>query len=170
MSSAFFRRAISPLIGTVIIAAVTITVAVAAAYFISGNLAMYTKYEGVVIESAWSTKDSINECWEITLELKNTGPTASTTIRCFLNEIPLNETGYNPYFDKTVDFNSSVRAAISFDEDLGLTIESGEETTIKIYISYAVGSHFGTLTSGTSLNVRLTSAGGMDYIKIVELI
>ena len=36
--------------------------------------------------------------------------------------------------------------------------------------THAVSSHFGTLASGTSLNVRLTSAGGMDYIKIVELI
>jgi len=36
--------------------------------------------------------------------------------------------------------------------------------------TFAVSSHFGTLASGTSLNVRLTSAGGMDYIKIVELI
>ena len=163
------RRAMSPLIGIVIIATVAITVAVAAAFFISGNIAMYTKYEKVEIRSAWTVKDSINECWEIIFELKNTGPSASTAIRCFINNIPLNETGYNPNFDKTTDFNSSVRAAVSFDEDLGLTIESGEETTITVYISYATGSEFGSLSSGTNVNIRLTSAGGMDYIKDVIL-
>jgi len=34
----------------------------------------------------------------------------------------------------------------------------------------AAESQFGTLSSGTSVDTRLTSAGGMDYIKIVELI
>lgn len=169
-SSTPARRAVSPLIGTVIIATVAITVAVAAAFLISGNVAMYTKYERVEMQSAWTVKDNINECWEIIIELKNTGPSASTAIRCFINDIPLNKTGYNPSFNKTTDFNSSVRAAVSFDEDLGLTIESGEETTITVYISYAAGSRFRSLSSGTSVNIKLTSAGGRDYIKVVLLV
>jgi hypothetical protein len=82
----------------------------------------------------------------------------------------VNDTGYNPSFDPSTDLNSSVRVGVSFDEDAGLTLDSGEENTIKIYISYDPASKFGALSSGTSITVRLHSSGGMDYIKIVELV
>jgi hypothetical protein len=36
---------------------------------------------------------------------------------------------------------------------------------INIYID-----NYGFLSSGTTVNVKLHSAGGMDYIKLVELI
>ena len=164
------RRAVSPVIATVILVAVAITVAVAVAFWMSGIASQYTKFEKVEIQSAWSEKNVACDCWEITLELKNTGSAASTTIRCFINDIPVNETGYNPSFDPSTDLNSSVRVGVSFDEDAGLTLDSGEENTIKIYISYDPACKFETLSSGTSITVRLHSSGGMDYVKIVELI
>ena len=163
------RRAVSPVIATVVLVAVAITVAVAIGFWMSGIASQYAKLEKVEIQSAWSVRNTACECWEITLELKNTGSAASTTIRCFVNDIPVNDTGYNPSFDPNTDFNSSVRVGVSFDEDAGLTLDSGEENTIKIYISYDPASKFGTLTSGTSINIRLHSSGGMDYIKLVEL-
>ena len=166
----YSRRAVSPVIATVVLVAVAITVAVAVAYWMSGIASQYTKCEKVEIQSAWSEKNVACDCWEITLELKNTGSAASTTIRCFINDIPVNETGYNPSFDPSIHFNSSVRVGVSFDEDAGLTLDSGEENTIKIYISYDPACKFEALSSGTSITVRLHSSGGMDYVKIVELV
>jgi hypothetical protein len=45
-------------------------------------------------------------------------------------------------------------------------IGSGAAGTIFVWI----GSGYKTLSSGTTVNIKIHSAGGMDYIKLVQLI
>ena len=45
----------------------------------------------------------------------------------------------------------------------GLPIESGNEVTVYVYI----GDLF---SSGTTLNIKIHSAGGMDYIRLIKLV
>jgi len=163
------RRAVSPVIATVILVAVAITVAVAVAYWMGGIAGQYTQFEKVEIQSAWSEKNTVDEYWEIHLELKNTGSAPSTLNRVFVNEVPLNSTGYSSSFTPATDLNSATRIGVNFDST-GLTIKSGDSATVIIYISYASGERFGKLSSGTTINIKLHSAGGMDYIKLVELV
>jgi hypothetical protein len=47
-------------------------------------------------------------------------------------------------------------------------ITSGATTAIEIYID--AGLLGTTLSSGTTVNIKVHSAGGMDYIKLVELV
>jgi len=50
-------------------------------------------------------------------------------------------------------------------------IESGETVFINIYIDGPGGaSGWQTVTSGTSLEVKLHSASGMDYIRLLILV
>ena len=93
------------------------------------------------------------------MELKNTGTAASTIVRAFVNDVPIDQADYS---------TSGIVAgatACSFPY-AGITIDSGESVTLHIYIS----DSYKNLSSGTTINVKLHSIGGMDYIKLIELV
>ena len=158
------RRAISPVIATVILVAVAITISIAVAYWMGGIAGGYTKFEKVEIATGYSTKVS-GFGWNITLELRNTGSAASTMSRVFVNEVPIEQNNYGRiYYDAISDYiPTKVSTDISYS---GTTIGSGEPTTVHIWIS----DTYSTLSSGTTVNVKIHSAGGMDYIKLIELV
>ena len=146
------KRAISPVIATVILVAVAITVAVAVAYWMSGIAGMYTKFEKVEILSAYAPLNSALRRWEATLILKNTGSADATIVSAYVNNVPI----------------GSWSPVITWNQPSQFSIRSGEQITLILYISTSVTSP-STLSSGTTINVKLHSAGGMDYIKLVEL-
>jgi len=161
------RKAVSPVIATVVLVAVTITVAVAVAYWMSGISSQYTKFEKIEIQSGWSEKDATLERWVITMELKNSGSTDATLTRVFINDIPLNETGYQT---GTPTFTDLSRVIVDIDYLTGKTVTFGEATSVKIYISFAAATKWRNLSSGTTINLKLHSASGMDYIRLVPLV
>jgi len=161
------RRAVSPVIATVILVAITITVAVAVSYWMSGIAGQYTKFEKIEIQSGYSEKidnglSPASYGWQITLEMKNTGSATSTLLRVFVNDIAIPVDNYGEsaitYAGGQI-FTSVVYA--------GTTIESGGTTTVYIWIDDGWGA---PVTSGTTLNVKVHSAAGMDYIKLVSLV
>ena len=151
------KRAISPVIATVILVAVAITVAVAVSYWMSGIAGMYTKFEKVAIESAYAPKITGGD-WNITMILKNTGSANSTLTTAFVNDKPI--TSYSPAITFWYSTDGTAYHAVP---STGITIASGQG----LYIILTVDNTL--FSSGTTLNVKLHSAGGMDYIKLVEL-
>lgn len=79
------RKAVSPVISTVILVAVAITVAVAVAYWMGGIAGQYTKFEKVEIQSGVCVKET-GDYWNVTLKMKNTGTADATLIGVFINE------------------------------------------------------------------------------------
>jgi len=152
------RKAVSPVISTVILVAVAITVAVAVAYWMGGIAGQYTKFEKVEIKSAVCTYDTWDN-WVITITLKNTGTATSTLNSLYVNDIPA-----------LLDSVAPTVAVDTITTDLNVTtatkIESGVEDVITVW----VGANHLTLSSGTTVNVKIHSAGGMDYIKLIELV
>ena len=153
------KKALSPVISTVILVAVAITVAVAVAYWMSGIAGQYTKFEKIEIQSAWSEYDDTipsSEFWTITLELKNSGTADAMLISVFINNKPIDQ--------------ADIRCGM-IDPDAvppaKLLIESGSSVTVLIEIDDVAAI---TYTSGTTLNIKLHSAAGMDYIRLVELV
>jgi len=168
------RRALSPVIATVILVAVAISVAVAVSYWMSSIAGQYTSFEKVEIQSGYSDIQT-DGGWVITLVLKNGGSATANLITVFVNDEP-------------VDFYGSTMGAteggatgpplvlegegtgtnIKVD---GLAIESGKTaevdtsgTPVEVYIGSKLFS------SGTTINVKIHSAGGMDYIKLIKLV
>ena len=152
------RRAVSPVIATVILVAVTITVAVAVAYWMGGIATQYTKFEKVEIQSAVCEKGATY--WTITMKLKNSGTAATSLIGVFANEIEVDT--YNVTAPALTNQTATDMTSIP-----ATTILSGETKTIHIYIGIDWGA---PVTSGTTVNIKLHSAGGMDYIKLIELV
>ena len=150
------RKAVSPVISTVILVAVAITVAVAVAYWMGGIAGQYTKFEKVEVQTGICQRDPAGGNWTITLKLKNSGTAASTLIGCFINEIEVND--YDVYAAPDDQATTNMSASE--------TIESGATALIYIYID-DTWTH---VTSGTTVNIKIHSAGGMDYIKLIELV
>ncbi len=152
-------NAVSPVIAAVILVAVSLTVAVAISFWMGGITTQYTKFEKVEIKSAVCTYDAYDN-WVITITLKNTGTATSTLNALYVNDNPA-----------TTDQSAPGSGVDTITTDLNVTttttkIESGVEDVITVWI----GANHATLSSGTTVNVKIQSAGGMDYIKLVELV
>ena len=168
------RRAVSPVIATVILVAVAITVAVGVSYWMSGIAGQYTSFEKVEIQSGYATiittaGTNVGD-WILHLELKNTGSATSTLIRVFVNDVPIDPLNYGFVIDGTTpdDLGAALMATDMPKDSTStggtLPIESGQPATVEVYIDSTLFS------SGTTLNIKIHSAGGMDYIKLIRLV
>jgi flagellin-like protein len=164
------RRGISPVIATVILVAVAITVAVAVAYWMSGIAGQYTSFEKVEIQSGYAVKDDPFTGWSLILTLKNSGTSTATLINCFINEQIIGGSGTGVlgtvYADGVISGTIPPTPAGGIGEttDVGITIDSGktvEVTTTIIPLAFS--------SSGTTISVKLHSAAGMDYIRLIKL-
>lgn len=148
----------SPVIATVILVAVAITVAVAVAYWMGGIAGQYTKFEKVEIQSAVCTNNGT--FWTIEMKMKNTGTASSTLISAFINEVEVDN------YDSTGPVASAW--ATNINTTVSTVITSGQSVTVYFWMDSARAGT--TLTSGTTVNFKIHSSGGMDYIKLVELV
>jgi flagellin-like protein len=151
------RRAVSPVISTVVLVAVAIAVSVAVAYWMGGIAGQYTKFEKVEMQTGVCTRDPGGGNWTIKLKLKNTGTAASTLIGCFVNDIEVN----------TYDVDIAGAGEATTNMTSSETISSGATRTINVYVDDAWGA---PVTSGTTVNIKIISAGGMEYLKLIELV
>jgi len=191
------RRAVSPVIATVILVAVTITVAVAVSYWMSGISSQYTSFEKVEIKSGYSSrKEDSNKFmgWVIEMELQNTGSSTATLETVFINDRPIIDYGVSTvitglekirWLDYTSEPTDTWTGWDSIDTLLsGVSLESGDEDKVYLLIygdkTVDPGPDTipgtaddiisdGLFSAGTTLNVKLHSASGMDYIKLVQL-
>jgi hypothetical protein len=149
---------VSPVIATVILVAVAITVAVAVAYWMGGIAGQYTKFEKVEIQSAVCTNNGT--FWTIEMKLKNTGTATSTLLHAFINEVEVD------LYDQTGPV--ALNWATNINQTVTTVITSGQTVTLYFWMDQAKAGT--TLTSGTTVNFKIHSSGGMDYIKLVELV
>jgi flagellin-like protein len=153
------RKAISPVIATVILVAVAITIAVAVSYWMSGISSSYTKFEKVEIQTAACTQDGDGN-WIVAITLKNSGTATATMMNVFVNDVECSAYGAAAPVAAVATLTTELTTATPW------SLNSGESDTFDLY----VGANYGSLSSGTTINVKIHSAGGMDYIKLVELV
>jgi flagellin-like protein len=158
------RKAISPVIATVILVAVAITVAVGVSYWMGGISSQYTQFEKVEIQTGYGSYNSSTVSWGVTMVIKNSGSADATINMVFLNDVPCKTANYGataaPLNEWGVSFAST-----------GVTLQPGQSTTVYIYIDNPCSGipELANLSAGTTINVKLHSAGGMDYIKLIKL-
>ena len=152
------RRAVSPVIATVILVAIAITVSVAVAYWMGGIAGTFTTFEQVEIQNAVCSQDAYDN-WVVTITLKNTGTAQTTLISLFANDIEV-----------TPDASAPTAPVATLTTHLNVTspttLPSGVTATIHVW----VGRDYGTLSSGTTVNLKIHSTGGMDYLKLITLV
>ena len=142
------RKGISPVIATVILVAVAITVSVSVAYWMGGISSLYTRLEKIEIQSITAVKGVAGN-YTITLAAKNTGSADATIDSVFINGKPLTQF-------------PGVTASIGS----GTSCIAGGSATVRIDVPANTGAPF---TSGTTIEVKLHTAGGKDYPQMVTL-
>ena len=160
------RKAISPVIATVILVAVAITVAVGVSYWMSGISSQYTQFEKVEIQTGYATFTAevapAPAYWTITLSIKNGGSATATLTHVFVNDVPVT-------YGTAVGVAGTVVAEVDTTHTLPLEPGASGEVNVWIAAGGALGDPAFYLSSGTTVNVKLHSAGGMDYIKLIRL-
>jgi len=130
----------------------------------SGIASQYTSFEKVEIQTAicsYEVNATGFDYWKIVITLKNSGTKAATLTNVFVND---GETEYaTDYAASTDGITAELDTTIAGDP---LHIESGVTNEITVWIE---DSPTMTLSSGTTINIKIHSASGMDYIRLVQL-
>jgi hypothetical protein len=124
-----------------------------------GIAGQYTRFEQVEIQSAVVQSDGGSPPqWNVTLSLKNTGTRDTTLISVFINEVEIDAYGAAGPVAGQWTTNMSNTEVVTSGNDIAIVVWLANPKT---------GS---TISSGTTLNIKIHSAGGMDFPKLVELI
>jgi flagellin-like protein len=145
------RKGISPVIATVIIVAVTIAVAIAVAFWMTGIIGLFTGFEQLQITSIYDDENGIY------LTVKNTGTGTATITDIFINGYPSDQCGATWTAESSTGSSSGTSQ---------ITLKPGEEVTIKITVK---GDDKFTVKPGVSLEIKLHTASGKDYPKLIVL-
>lgn len=147
------RKAISPVIATVILVAVAITIAISVAYWMGGIAGIYTDFEKIEITTAYASSNAsigTDGGWTLTITAHNTGSSDTTLDNIFINQKPLSD-----WNGITIDGVTTVDVALP----------SGTKATMHVDIDKALSG----LNAGSSLDLKLHTASGNDYPKFLQL-
>jgi len=124
----------------------------------------YTHFERLEIQTGYATYSGTSTMWTVTLNVKNSGSEKATVKTCFLNDVPCKTANYGVASAPAGEWGVGFPAA-------GLSLNPGQSASILIYIDNPLSAipELNLLSSGTTINVKLHSAGGMDYIKLIRL-
>jgi hypothetical protein len=154
------RIALSPIISTIILTGVAITIILSVSYWMGGLSIGYTKFEKVDCISATPFYDESSKIWTIDFILRNSGTTRVNITNVLLNE-------------RSTEFATIYPSAGNAGTDLpetGLLIQKGNTAKLSIFIhSGGSGQPFSDLTARTIVIIKFISAEGNEYPKISVL-
>jgi len=137
---------ISPVVATVILVAIAIVIAIAVAFWASGLVGVFTRFEKLEITSAYVTMSG-NQ-YNAILEIKNTGSASATIDRIFINGRP------SGAFGATVSCTGATAGG-------NVTLTPGQTTTCTISSSNFV--------SGVTYEIAVHTASGKTYPAAVQI-
>ncbi|MEM0119501.1 MAG: archaellin/type IV pilin N-terminal domain-containing protein [Desulfurococcaceae archaeon] len=153
------RKAISPVIATVIIVAVTIAVAIAVAFWMTGIIGLFTGFEQLQITTILDDQNGIQ------LTVRNTGTQTATITDIFINgrscgaqlQCALQVDNQPPQNPQNGRYN--------------IVLNPGQQVQITITFAAAQAqqANLGNIGPGTSLEVKLLTASGKEYPKLLVL-
>ena len=156
-----FRRsikAVSPVIATIIIVAIAITMSIAVAYWLLGLGGSFTKFEKVEFLTAYATTES-NGNFTLSLSLKNTGSATAT--------IQSDQILYNG--KPAAAYNATGALFAPWCNATTIVMNPGQSNSTIISL---IGSTFNSASpwiSGMTCEVTIHTTGGKDYPKALIL-
>jgi FlaG/FlaF family flagellin (archaellin) len=149
-------KAVSPVIATIIIVAIAITMSIAVAYWLLGLGGSFTKFEKVEFTTAYVTGDQASG-YTVVMNLKNTG-TAAASVDPTL-------TLYNGKPSSAYVIAGPINeVAVTIPTSGLVTMNPGQPGAMTVTLRG--GTDF---VSGMTLEIMLHTTGGKDYPKVVTL-
>jgi flagellin-like protein len=161
------KKGISPIVATILMVAATVVSAVAIAYWMGGVAGLYTRYEKIEIVNAHAATGTLSnggEGWTITISLKNVGSADTSIENILINGKPFSHYTHEGDSSITVKANGEL-----FDTDKGAPLKVGQIVEFIIEIPKCDGDPKWPFTPGVSLEVRLRSAAGQEYIRTLAI-
>jgi len=164
------RKALSPVIATVILISVTIVVAISVAYWMSTISSSYTVFEQIEMPTSYAEYFNDNVYpgagpgWNVTVQLKNTGSADAVINNIYLNEKPV----YTYKSDGNYNINITVvedSYTVEFDNNEVISVPKGDSKTVIISILADTEG----CDHGVRVDFKFHSASGKDYPSLVKL-
>lgn len=148
-------KAVSPVIATIIIVAIAITMSIAVAYWLLGLGSSFTKFEKVEFTTGYA--DTSVTGYTLTMNVKNTGSATATIDPTLIL-----------YNGKPSTATSGAIATCTagtgiVDANGNLVLDPGKDGSISVALSG------GNWTSGMTVEVILHTTGGKDYPRAFNL-
>jgi flagellin-like protein len=170
------RRAVSPVIATVILIAVAVALGIAVAFWASGLTSSFSKYEKLGVNTQYATGSS-GSGWVIYLGGQNTGSSDATITQIQINGVPypIGSTPSStsctspPSSYPTVCWGSGSASTITLNPSsstsVTLSVPSGQSFSIQLFLSPSPGSTLGskTFADGQTIQVTIITAAGNNY-------
>jgi flagellin-like protein len=144
------RKGISPVIATVIIVAVTIAVAIAVAFWMTGIIGLFTGFEQLQITSIYDDQNGIH------LTVRNTGTSTASITDVFVNNYPIGQVNGQFQCDNN-----------QLGQNNPITLRPGQQVDCTLTFNQQPNQF--TVQPGVSLEIKLHTAGGKDYPKLIVL-
>jgi flagellin-like protein len=151
------KRALSPVIATVILISVTIVVAVSVAYWMGAIAGGFTSFEQIELPTVYGRASTSG--WNITIELKNTGSADATLNNVFINSVPVED------YDNVTLTADGDDVTTTLESD-GVLISTGNSVTLILGLEKDQTVGF---TAGTRIEIKLHTAAGKDYPTSIKL-
>jgi len=154
------RKGLTPVISTLIIVSVTITVSFSTAFWLRNTGYIFAGFEKLEYVSAIPNYDFPSRTWTISLLVKNIGTRPSTIIKVYANEVELSLGVNNP-----TPGNGGVD--ITYE---GVSINQGATKSFNIYLRQGgLSQPFSELVGAKTLLIKFVTEEGLEYVKICEL-
>ncbi|MCS7367737.1 MAG: DUF4352 domain-containing protein [archaeon YNP-WB-062] len=145
------KRGISPVIATVILVAIAIVISIAAAFWMTGLLSSFTRYETVQIVSSYASKSGNN--YIIWVNTTNTGSMDVTITNILINDQPY--TTYGASIELYTDTTPIDTLPVDF--------SPAQKCNIKITVSTT------KFNRGTAVKISIVTAAGHTYDRTLTL-
>jgi len=154
------RRALTPVISTIIIISVTISTSISTAFWMRSTGYLFTGFEKLECLSANPSYDFVSRTWKISMVIKNVGTKASTITQVYANEAALSPGVVNPTpGNGGTDIPSG-----------GVGINMGATTSFNIYCRQGgLSQPFSELVGRQTLLIKFVTADGLERVTICEL-
>jgi len=174
------RRAVSPVIATVILIAVAVALGIAVAFWASGLTSSFSKYEKLGVNTQYATSVALSSCgstltsgtcWTINLGGQNTGSSDSSITQIQVNGIPISTANKgNGFSGNTAAGGTSCSATgTGAVTSFPLAVKSGQQFCIVFNLYSAAGTYGAqgsstqTFASGQTIQVTIITAAGNNY-------
>jgi flagellin-like protein len=161
------RRAVSPVIATVILIAVAVALGIAVAFWASGLTSSFSKYEKLGVNTQYATGSS-GSGWRVYVGGQNTGSSDATITQIQVNGVPfVNSTSAS---SGMIIANVSSGVSTSSPSSLSISVKSGASFSLTLVIpSTCAGSGSCTpipgknFNDGQTIQVTIITAAGNNY-------
>jgi len=172
------RRAVSPVIATVILIAVAVALGIAVAFWASGLTSSFSKYEKLGVSTQYAqlgvpsqdngyTCTTGDTCWTINLGGQNTGSSDATIEQIQINGVPYpisSTSTTGPDFVAWVSGPNPLTPATATSPYV-LSVKSGSSFAIVLLLESGSNPSMSgvTFASGQTIQVTIVTAAGNNY-------